>query len=767
MLHTTSLPSVLPASPAAAGIARRSTAAVGAGASFADFLSDKQGKGSPPTTDDQADAAAPAKLKAARNAANDADAAPPAPATMAALTPFPATSAYQVVLTPTPSMGGEASSPAADDDSTRETAAVPSQDPRARPPLIRPHGPPPTDGQDDSPDTEPVAAGAAPPTTTPPKPSVSLPLTAVDANLQAAATVVPGTPKAAVPAIEPHDPPAVPPDDPGSPKPALTAGPGKEINPLPIVSPIDPHGPPVPVDDPAPALPVPTIGTSKRVAASPIDPHGPPMQPDDPVAPPSLPTSGSAKGAVIPSIAPHGPPVQAGDTIPITPLFTSSPGKGFNTSPIDPHGPPVQLDDPLPPGPVSPVGMGKREYTTILPAPANPPADLAPQTLNPPASMAKGEFTTTLPTSPDNSQDATGTGVPVPASINATPVGGSAPVPAPVYLAPAAVEITTSMQARVPVPAVAITAISPTKAEPSPAPADGDEATDLPSVFIPGSANLAAQTLRSAARAVAPTGAPSTQVFTPEQLTRTLNHLGTPVAKEEAAVTATATIPEATIDRSNLLRRGAAMPPVSTLTGQAVAITGTSKTVTALPSLATSAAPDAPATAPLATTANPALTMDHVQTLLQTVLDAGVKTGANGSSQMEMHVRLDGGTNDVTVQLQMTDNRMHVTFQTDSPELRQALERGWSDFTAHAAVQSSPVAVASPNFVPPAASRAQTTADFSGGQQNAPRQDAPPTPEDALPSSGSVWHGSRFVTSPGSEPAGVSDRSTSRWTGWA
>ena len=158
-----------------------------------------------------------------------------------------------------------------------------------------------------------------------------------------------------------------------------------------------------------------------------------------------------------------------------------------------------------------------------------------------------------------------------------------------------------------------------------------------------------------------------------------------------------------------------------------------------------------------------------VETLLQNALSVGESVRPDGQGQMEMRVRLGGGAEDVTVRMQVTSDRLQVTFQTASPELRSALESGWQQFSATAS-QTSTLSLAPPRFetggFDPTTTGPQTDAqNFSSGQQDPRRQDsATASADDGLPSTASRRAGPAPVV--GGATA-LQQSSGRRWNSWA
>ena len=159
----------------------------------------------------------------------------------------------------------------------------------------------------------------------------------------------------------------------------------------------------------------------------------------------------------------------------------------------------------------------------------------------------------------------------------------------------------------------------------------------------------------------------------------------------------------------------------------------------------------------------------RVDTLLQNALSAGESVRPNGQDQMEMRVSLGGGTEDVTVRMQVVNDRMQVTFQTNSPEMRKALEHGWEQFST-AAVHTSTLALSAPRFEPTPTSvvtqgRETDAQGFSFDQQNSRRQESSPQSfEDGGPATGSSR--SERSTTAATSPA-TGEATPRRWTGWA
>ncbi len=158
-----------------------------------------------------------------------------------------------------------------------------------------------------------------------------------------------------------------------------------------------------------------------------------------------------------------------------------------------------------------------------------------------------------------------------------------------------------------------------------------------------------------------------------------------------------------------------------------------------------------------------------VETLLQHALSTAESVRPNGTDQMEMRVRLDGGHEDVTVRMQVVNDHMQVTFQTNSPELRKALEHGWEQFSADAA-QTSTLAMSEPRFESPRINSAPQngqadTPSFSSNQQNPRRQETAATFADELaPSVASRRAG---LTTAATSTPNAGQSTARRWSGWA
>lgn len=66
--------------------------------------------------------------------------------------------------------------------------------------------------------------------------------------------------------------------------------------------------------------------------------------------------------------------------------------------------------------------------------------------------------------------------------------------------------------------------------------------------------------------------------------------------------------------------------------------------------------------------------------VFQAIHEASEKLKITGSNRMEIEVKL--GTDEaVKVRLEMRDGQLHTTFQTNSTELREKLQQGWTDFS--------------------------------------------------------------------------------------
>ncbi len=195
---------------------------------------------------------------------------------------------------------------------------------------------------------------------------------------------------------------------------------------------------------------------------------------------------------------------------------------------------------------------------------------------------------------------------------------------------------------------------------------------------------------------------------------------GMSVAESVDAVTATLSIKEKELETSPPAKRGGSVAlatPVSGKTGSAhtpesevitsVAISAVATVEASTSQIAANATPADP---------TPARQVVRVETLLQQALNVGESVRPDGQGQMEMRVRLGGGAEDVTVRMQVTNDRLQVTFQTASPELRGALESGWQQFSSSSS-QTSTLSLAQPRFetgsFDPAATSAQTDAQAS------------------------------------------------------
>ena len=128
---------------------------------------------------------------------------------------------------------------------------------------------------------------------------------------------------------------------------------------------------------------------------------------------------------------------------------------------------------------------------------------------------------------------------------------------------------------------------------------------------------------------------------------------------------------------------------------------------------------------------------------------------------------LGGGAEDVTVRLQVTNDQMQVTFQTNSPDLRKALEHGWQQLSATAA-QTSTLSLDQPRFeaarVAAPSSGQPDTAAFSSNQQNARQQNPGTTAgeDSATPARSSGANTSAAISAPVAGQA-----ASERWNRWA
>ena len=98
----------------------------------------------------------------------------------------------------------------------------------------------------------------------------------------------------------------------------------------------------------------------------------------------------------------------------------------------------------------------------------------------------------------------------------------------------------------------------------------------------------------------------------------------------------------------------------------------------------------------------------------------------HGDNRVDLRLSLEGG-GEVTIQLQMRDGAVHASFQTSSSELREALQQGWSQFTARG--EASGLQLAPPVFKSP------ETGSFTTGHQNfRERHQEPPQEQPQHPS---------------------------------
>ncbi len=255
-------------------------------------------------------------------------------------------------------------------------------------------------------------------------------------------------------------------------------------------------------------------------------------------------------------------------------------------------------------------------------------------------------------------------------------------------------------------------------------------------------------------------------------LTKSIVPDGTPVAKDASVVTAALPSIEDEPETSPLPRRdgkasGGVPSPArgnSPVPGREVSFAPT-VAGPAIPGATTSQISETPAPEP--TAARHAV---KVETLLQNALSAGESLRPNGHEHMEMRVRLGGGSEDVTIRLQVANDRLQITFQTNSPEMRKALEHGWEQFSASAS-ESSTLALATPRFETgpagfvPQGPQADAQAFSSQQQDSRRRQDAPdPFVDEAARLAGT---NRSAVSTDQARPATPGQATSRRWTGWA
>ena len=159
--------------------------------------------------------------------------------------------------------------------------------------------------------------------------------------------------------------------------------------------------------------------------------------------------------------------------------------------------------------------------------------------------------------------------------------------------------------------------------------------------------------------------------------------------------------------------------------------------------VAPNSAPAAPAQAPAA-----------ASTLTQ-VLETADKMRSDGQSRVEMQVKLDDGQQ-ITVRLQLSQGAIHPIFKTESPELRQAIEQGWTSFRSAASDRG--LQIATPVFE--SSSTGSSFNSFAnggksgGGQYEDPSQDFA-TPSFGLPGQNSQAQTATTQTATASSAGGV------------
>ena len=191
------------------------------------------------------------------------------------------------------------------------------------------------------------------------------------------------------------------------------------------------------------------------------------------------------------------------------------------------------------------------------------------------------------------------------------------------------------------------------------------------------------------------------QPSTVETLTIGLGNGGTPDAKAEIVLNPTAS--------TNSDGTTAALPAngssvddfVEDISRPASGNRGRQREDAAQASMMASAASSATATigeagAPLPVSA-PGGSTAAMESLFESAWRIGEGLRPDGHGELELRVRLGGDQEDIVVRVHVASERVHVSFETKSPALRQALEQGWKRFSPGGAQPSShsPVAVSS------------------------------------------------------------------------
>ena len=398
-----------------------------------------------------------------------------------------------------------------------------------------------------------------------------------------------------------------------------------------------------------------------------IDPHDPPVILEDDEG--SMPTGGIKS----PHIDPHGPPIiDDGDP---------APGGGVKLPAIKPHGPPVATDGPrstigirdepsVPsPNPAAPIGSPDDRATASTTA---APQGLPGATISAPASQPNPPGLT----APVNGSARIGYTTTIPAQIStppeAVPANGAAAT---------AFSITTAAQAQL---AANLAAEAPGN------PADAEPADFLTSE----AANLASRVGQTSVRGAGRISKDLSQIYEQEDVKLDPTSGGTSAAKGLANVMTYPSNAETATEHAAWFKPGSDVFAGSDSPDgrNSNNLTGRAKDGDAArASVATAFEPHLPAATaqtPFAAAASAApstgiVQVDKMETLLQTVQQTAAQVQFEGTGQMELRVRLEGVAEGVTVRVHLDENKQtQVSFQTGSPELRAALEQGWSDLKA-------------------------------------------------------------------------------------
>ena len=163
--------------------------------------------------------------------------------------------------------------------------------------------------------------------------------------------------------------------------------------------------------------------------------------------------------------------------------------------------------------------------------------------------------------------------------------------------------------------------------------------------------------------------------------------IGTAIAKQNLAMSTTAQLPEAEINFRADAPVAAHVTQTPSQPASAAVKTAPQQQASqqpVVPVAAFSVSSSATFAAKASTAGTAAMPEQRLaSTALNQVMESADKMTSDGSSHVQVQVKLDDGQQ-LIVRLQMSQGTVHATFKTESPELRQAIEQSWTGFRSGA-----------------------------------------------------------------------------------